>query len=279
VYATPGLNHDPARASFSVLNVRVDSIQIPDAIDRIEWWIRNRDRCRYVAVTGMHGITEAQYDASLRKILNSADLVVPDGMPLVWIGRMRGYPLRRRVYGPELMLSFCEATSNKGYRHFFYGGSPETCQRLTHSLRRRFPAISIVGSYSPPFRPLTAAESADIAEIINRADPDVVWVGLSTPKQERWMHEHRSRLRAPVLIGVGAAFDINSGAKKQAPEWMREHGLEWLFRLLQEPRRLWRRYLVCGAQFLWMVAMEFLGVHHPDVTLSAPSRPEVGRDS
>lgn len=284
MHATPGLNHDPALASFSVLNVRVDSIQIPDAIDRIEWWIRSRDRCRYVAVTGMHGVTEAQSDPSLKRILNSADLVVPDGMPLVWIGRMRGYPLRRRVYGPELMLSFCEATSSKGYRHFFYGGSPETCERLTQSLRRRFPAIQIAGSYSPPYRPLSAMESAEVAQMINRAAPDVVWVGLSTPKQERWMNEHRSDLRAPVLIGVGAAFDINSGAKKQAPEWMREHGFEWFFRLLQEPRRLWRRYLVCGSQFLWMVAMEFLGVRQPDVTRSAPaastqSPPEIGRDS
>ncbi|MGH9740575.1 MAG: WecB/TagA/CpsF family glycosyltransferase, partial [Candidatus Acidiferrales bacterium] len=128
-------------------------------------------------------------------------------------------------------------------------------------------------------RLLTSEESAGIVDTINRAAPDVIWVGLSTPKQERWMFEHRSRLSAPVLVGVGAAFDINSGAKKQAPEWMREHGLEWLFRLLQEPRRLWRRYLVCGSQFLFLVAMEFLGVHPPDVARSAaavppPSRPE-----
>ncbi|MGH9689391.1 MAG: WecB/TagA/CpsF family glycosyltransferase [Candidatus Acidiferrales bacterium] len=268
MHSTPGIDHDPALTSFTVLNVRVDAVQIPDAIDRIEWWIRHHDRCRYVAVTGMHGVTEAQHDSNLTRVLNGADLVVPDGMPLVWIGRLRGHRLRRRVYGPELMLSFCETTASKGYRHFLYGGSPEVCDRLSETLRQRFPGILIVGAYSPPFRPLTPGESSEIVDTINRAAPDVVWVGLSTPKQERWMHEHRSRLRVPVLVGVGAAFDINSGTKKQAPEWMREHGFEWLFRLVQEPRRLWRRYLVCGSQFVLLVAMEFLGVRRPDLSRS-----------
>ncbi|MGA9882244.1 MAG: WecB/TagA/CpsF family glycosyltransferase [Candidatus Acidiferrales bacterium] len=292
MHSTPGIDHDPAVTSFTVLNVRVDAVQIPDAIDRIEWWIRNRSRCRYVAVTGMHGVTEAQHDYDLTRVLNAADLVVPDGMPLVWIGRLRGHRLRRRVYGPELMLSFCQATASKGYRHFLYGGSPEVCDRLSETLRQRFHGISIVGAYSPPFRPLTLDESSEIVDTINRAAPDVVWVGLSTPKQERWMHEYRSRLRVPVLVGVGAAFDINSGTKKQAPEWMREHGFEWLFRLIQEPRRLWRRYLVCGSQFVFLVAMEFLGVRRPDLSRSGglpprrsaavtltPSHPEIGGDT
>lgn len=251
--------------SFSVLNVRVDAVQIPDVISQIESWIHDRDGCHYVAVTGMHGISEAQSDPTLAGILNSADLVVPDGMPLVWIGRSHGYPLRRRVYGPELMLEFCRSTARKAYRHFLYGGSPETCKRLVRTLRRDCPGISIVGTYSPPFRPLTSRESAEVIEIINRASPDIVWVGLSTPKQERWMHDYRARLCVPVLIGVGAAFDINSGTKKQAPRWMREHGLEWFFRLLQEPRRLWRRYLMCGSQIALLVGLEFLGVSKPDL--------------
>lgn len=259
----PAIDQVPALPSFTVLNVRVDAVQIPDAIARVESWIHKRDRCHYIAVTGMHGVTEAHHDSALENILNSADLVVPDGMPLVWIGRLRGHPLKRRVYGPELMLSFCEATARKGYRHYLYGGSPEVCGRLTRSLQQRFPDIAIVGTYSPPFRPLTPQESAEIVETINRVTPDVVWVGLSTPKQERWMHDHRNQLKVPALIGVGAAFDINSGTKKQAPEWMREHGLEWLFRLLQEPRRLWRRYLIGGTQFAFLVASELLGVSHP----------------
>jgi N-acetylglucosaminyldiphosphoundecaprenol N-acetyl-beta-D-mannosaminyltransferase len=257
--------------SFSVLNVRVDAVQIPSAIERIESWIAHRGHCRYVAVTGMHGVTEAQRDPNLLRVLNDADLVVPDGMPLVWLARLRGFRLKRRVYGPELMLSFCEATAGKGYRHFLYGGSPEVCDVLDETLRQRYPGIRMVGTYSPPFRPLTAEESADIVEMINRVAPDVVWVGLSTPKQERWMHEHRKQLNAPVLIGVGAAFDINSGAKKQAPEWMREHGFEWLFRLVQEPRRLWRRYLVCGSQFVFLVLMEMLGANRPNLTRAKSS--------
>jgi N-acetylglucosaminyldiphosphoundecaprenol N-acetyl-beta-D-mannosaminyltransferase len=257
--------------SFSVLNVRVDAVQIPGAIERIESWIANRGRCRYVAVTGMHGVTEAQHDPNLLRILNDADLVVPDGMPLVWLARLRGFGLKRRVYGPELMLSFCEATAGKGYRHFLYGGAPEVCDALDETLRQRYPGICLVGTYSPPYRPLTAEESADIVEMLNRVAPDIVWVGMSTPKQERWMHEHRKQLNAPALIGVGAAFDINSGAKKQAPEWMREHGFEWLFRLLQEPRRLWRRYLVCGSQFVFLVLMEMLGASRPNLTRAKPA--------
>jgi len=269
--ASAAVENRSETGSFSVLNVRVDAVQIPGAIERIESWIASRSRCRYVAVTGMHGVTEAQHDPNLRRVLNDADLVVPDGMPLVWLGRLRGFGLKRRVYGPELMLSFCEATAGKGYRHFLYGGAPEVCDLLDETLRQRYPSIRLVGTYSPPYRPLTAEESADIVEMLNRTAPDIIWVGMSTPKQERWMHEHRQHLNVPVLIGVGAAFDINSGAKKQAPEWMREHGFEWLFRLLQEPRRLWRRYLVCGSQFVFLVLMEMLGVSRPNVTRAKPA--------
>lgn len=243
---------------FQVLGVRVDVVQIPITISRIQAWIHENSGCHYVAVTGMHGVTEAQHDSEFRHILKSADLVVPDGMPLVWVGRIRGHPLRRRVYGPELMLTFFEATVKKGHRHYFYGGAPGVAERLAECLQNRFPGTTIVGTFAPPFRPLKPEEDSRIVEMINRATPDVVWVGLSTPKQERWMYEHRDRLKVPVLIGVGAAFDINAGIKKQAPVWMREHGFEWLFRLVQEPRRLWRRYLVYGSQFLFSVVLELL---------------------
>ncbi|MGH9732375.1 MAG: WecB/TagA/CpsF family glycosyltransferase [Candidatus Acidiferrales bacterium] len=207
----------------------------------------------------MHGVTEAQHDAEFKSILNSADLVVPDGMPLVWIGRIRGHRLKRRVYGPELMLTFLQTTEGKGYRHFFYGGAPGIAERLAESFQKCLPGTIVVGTFVPPFRPVTAAEDAQIVETINGAAPDVVWVGLSTPKQERWMYEHRALLKVPVLIGVGAAFDIHAGVKKQAPIWMREHGLEWFFRLMIEPRRLWRRYLLYGSEFIGYVILEFLG--------------------
>ncbi len=243
--------------SFDVLGVRVHAIQIPEALQIINRWILQGDRGRYVAVTGMHGVTEAQHDPRVKKILNAADLTVPDGMPLVWIGRLRGFRVERRVYGPELMLAACEAGVQDGLRHFFYGAMPSTLNSLAGALARRFPGLQIAGSIAPPFRDLTAVEDREIVAQINAARPDILWIGLSTPKQERWMYEHRDRLSVPVMIGVGAAFDIHAGRIKQAPAWMREHGFEWLFRLSQEPRRLWRRYLVYGSEFVYLVIRDY----------------------
>ncbi len=244
--------------AYRVLGVRVHAVQIPDVIALMEQWIAGREKCHYVAVTGMHGVTVAQEDPSFREVLNSADLVVPDGMPLVWIGRRRGYPLKRRVYGPELMATFCQQTGAK-YRHYLYGGLPGIPERLAAVLQERY-GVDVVGTHSPPFRPLTPEEDAAIVEHIHSVRPDVLWVGISTPKQERWMYEHRHVLDVPVLLGVGAAFDILSGRTKEAPLWMREHGLQWLHRLLSEPRRLWRRYLVGGSKFAWWVLQEELGI-------------------
>ncbi len=243
-----------------MLGVRVDAIQIPGAVERLEDWIGRRERCHYVAVTGMHGVMEALHDSSFHAILNSADMVVPDGMPLVWLARLAGHKLARRVYGPEFMMTFCETTEGRGYRHFFYGGKPGVAEKLASALTSRFPRIQVAGICVPPFRPLTPEEDGEVVSQIERAAPDVLWVGLSTPKQERWMNAHRYRLKVPVLVGVGAAFDIHAGEVRQAPRWMREHGLEWLFRLCSEPRRLWRRYIVYGSEFLFWVALEQLGL-------------------
>jgi len=243
---------------FELLGVKVHAVQTRDAVARMEEWIRNRGRCHTIAPTGMHGIVEAQHNPSFKAILNATDAVVPDGMPLVWLGRRKGHHLPRRVYGPDLVLEFCEKTAGRGYRHFFYGGGPGVPDRVAESLKRRFPAIEVCGTFSPPMRPLDPQEDKEIVTLISRAAPDVLWVGLGTPKQERWMHEHRDQLQVPVLVSVGAAFDILSGRRKQAPRWMREHGLEWLFRLLQEPRRLWRRYLVYGTQFIVCLAVDNL---------------------
>ena len=246
--------------SFDALGVRLQAVQTLDLVARMEEWIRDGRRSRAVAATSMHGIVEAQHDASFREILNSTDAVVPDGMPLVWLGRRAGYDLPRRVYGPELMLAFCEKTQNQGYRHFFYGGEPGVAGQLAESLKRRFPGLQVAGTFSPPFRPLTDEEDKEILDMISRAAPHVLWVGLGTPKQEGWMHEHRSKLNVPVVVGVGAAFDMVSGRRRQAPRWMREHGFEWLFRLFQEPRRLWRRYLIYGAEFIVLIVLESLGL-------------------
>ncbi len=244
------------RPFFKVLGVRVDAVQIPDAIARVESWIAERGPSRWVAVTGMHGISESRRDSKFRKVLKSADLVVADGMPLVWLGRWHGFPMKRRVYGPELTETFCAVTGDR-YRHFFYGGAPGVADALAQSLQQRH-GIRIAGTYCPPFRPLTEQEDRELVKLIGAADADVVWVGLSTPKQETWMYDHRDKLSAPAMLGIGAAFDLNTGRLKQAPAWMRENGLEWLFRLLAEPGRLWRRYILSGSVFVWNVSLELL---------------------
>jgi N-acetylglucosaminyldiphosphoundecaprenol N-acetyl-beta-D-mannosaminyltransferase len=248
------------RETFSVLGVKVDAVQIPEVICQMREWIARRDACHYIAVTGMHGITEAQHHPDFKRVLADADLVVPDGMPLVWIGRWRGKSLRRRVYGPELMLRFCRETASSRCRHFLYGGEAGVPEQLARSLKKSCPGIRIAGTYSPPFRPTTPEEDEAIIAMINRAAPDVLWVGLGAPKQETWMHQHRKALRVPVVVGVGAAFDLLSFRKRQAPMWMRENGLEWLFRVLQEPRRLGKRYRVKGSQFVFLAALDLLGL-------------------
>lgn len=242
---------------FNLLGVRVHALQIPEVVTWMEAAIADRSRCRFLSATGMHGVTEAQHDPQFKEILNAADLVVPDGMPLVWAARRHKLPLRRRVYGPELTETFCRVTGAK-YSHFFYGGAPGVAEHLGEVLQERY-GIRVAGCYSPPFRPLTGAEEITVREIIESAKPDVLWVGLSTPKQERWMYAHRNVLAVPLLMGVGAAFDFHTGRVKQAPAWMQENGLEWLFRLVQEPRRLWRRYLIYGSQFAWNVSLELIG--------------------
>jgi len=257
VASAPAANN---RETFRVLGVRLAALQIPDVIERMEAWIARRDGSRFIAVTNVHVVMEARHKPSFRKVLESADLCVPDGMPLVWVGRLRGHPLERRVYGPDLLLDFCRETHEEGYRHFFYGGAPGVPEALAEKLKERFPRLNVVGVCSPPFRPLTAEEDARQIEMIHQAAPDVLWVGLGCPKQEHWMYEHRDRLRVPVLVGVGQAFDIHSGRSRQAPAWIREHGLEWLYRLLAEPRRLWRRYLLYNSEFIVCESLEVLGL-------------------
>jgi N-acetylglucosaminyldiphosphoundecaprenol N-acetyl-beta-D-mannosaminyltransferase len=242
--------------NFEVLGVRVHAVQMSDAIAQLRAWIRNREIGRYVAVTGMHGVAESRQDRYFRKILNTADLVVPDGMPLVWLGRWHRYSLQQRVTGSELMATFCRETGPL-CRHFFYGGAPGVADDLARALHERH-GIVVAGTYVPPFRPLTPEEEREVTARVDEAAADVLWVGLSTPKQERWMYEHREKLKVPVMIGVGAAFDMNSGKLPRAPTWMQEHGLEWLFRLVAEPQRLWRRYLVTIPKTAWFVCLELI---------------------
>lgn len=244
---------------YSVLGVKVHGVGPPQAIQRIEHWITTGDR-RYVCHANVHGVMEARHDSTLRRSYNTAGLTVPDGMPLVWVGRLRGHTGVRRVYGPDLMLALCEAGARRGYASFFYGGAPGVAQALAERLTRRFPGLRNAGTHAPPYRELTREEDDAVVEQINRARPDIVWVGLGCPKQEKWMASHRARLLAPVLLGVGAAFDFHTGRVPQAPRWMQAGGIEWLFRLLQEPHRLWYRYLILNPLFLFHLLLELSGI-------------------
>lgn len=243
--------------AVNVLGVRVDAINLRGATAQVMRWIAERHRT-YVCVTGVHGIMESQRQIDLRAVHNSAGLVVPDGMPLVYISRAAGYFNCGRVYGPDLMLEICRESVAHGYRHFFYGTTPETLTRLTARLESRIPGLQVAGVFAPPFWALTDPERAEAFARVNECSPDIIWVGLSTPKQERWMAESRRYLSAPVLIGVGAAFDFHAGTVRQAPRWMQPLCLEWLFRLVVEPRRLWKRYLLNNPQFLTLLAMQSL---------------------
>ena len=238
-----------------VLGVQVSAINLGQALDVVDHWITTGS-ANYVCVTGVHGVMESRRDERLRNIHNAAGLVTPDGMPLVWWTRACGWSHVGRVYGPDLLLACCERSITTGYRHFFYGGAEGVADLLARRLSRRFPGLIVAGTYTPPFRPLTPDEDEQVVAYINEAAPDIVWVGLSTPKQEYWMAEHFNRLAAPVLIGVGAAFDFHSGLKRQAPRWMQQSGIEWLFRLASEPRRLWKRYLQNNPAFVWLAFEE-----------------------
>jgi len=232
-----------------VLGVHVSAVDPPMALAEIERWIAEREQ-HYVCVTGVHGVMASQRDPELRAIHNRSGLTTPDGMPMVWAGRYAGATWMRRVYGPDLMLAVLARAAEHGWSSFLYGGKEGVPELLAERLRERFPGLRIVGTYSPPFRILSAEEDAAIVERINASNPDLVWVGLSTPKQERWMAAHVGRLTAPVLLGVGAAFDIHAGTLSQAPPWMQRSGLEWAYRLYREPRRLWRRYFSNNPRFV-----------------------------
>jgi N-acetylglucosaminyldiphosphoundecaprenol N-acetyl-beta-D-mannosaminyltransferase len=213
----------------------------------------------YLCVAATHTVMAAREDPELRAAVNGADFTVPDGQPLVWALNLLGHRLTDRVYGPDLMDRACARAARSGRRFYLYGGrNPGALAQLTRNLRLRHPGLQIVGGHVPPFRELTADEERAVAEDVRRSDADVVWVGIGVPKQEKWMARMRPRLAAPVLIGVGAAFDFHAGLVPQAPARLQKLGLEWLFRLVQEPRRLWRRYLRYNPRFVTGFARQYL---------------------
>lgn len=261
------------RRRYPVLGIWVDATDPVRTSAAAAAWLRERAKA-YICLANVHAVMEALPRSDLRAVYNQSALTVPDGMPLVWLGRLRGHRDVRRVYGPDLMLTLCGSAAPHGARVFFYGGAADVASRLAAVLATRFPGLVIAGAEAPPFRPLSQKEDDEAIARINATRPDIVFVGLGCPKQERWMADHRDRLEAPVLVGVGAAFDFHTGRVRQAPRWMMGAGLEWLFRLWQEPRRLWHRYLVYNPLFLFHVTLELLGLRrYPP---SSPDGPAAG---
>jgi N-acetylglucosaminyldiphosphoundecaprenol N-acetyl-beta-D-mannosaminyltransferase len=239
----------PATGAFRCCGVRVDAVTLEDAIDQL-WAFAQEGRGRAVHLCNAWTLALARRDHTFAEVLNRGDLNLPDGMPLAWVGRRVGFAhMRHRVYGPDLMLATVRAGRAWGLRHYLYGSTPEVVNALALQLTTLAPGLKVVGVESPPFRPITEAEEAALAERVTRARPHVVWVGLGTPHQDLFADCMRDRL-GTTLVAVGAAFDFIAGAKRQAPAWMQNHGLEWAFRLSTEPRRLWRRYLIGNAVFL-----------------------------
>lgn len=232
-----------------VLGVGVSAINMTMAVEAVHRWVETGER-HYVCVTGVHGVMESQADPLLKEIHNRSGLTTPDGMPMVWAGKAAGAGWMDRVYGPDLMLEVLAKAEERGWSSFFYGGASGVPELLAERLKQRFPGLKVAGTYSPPFRPLTDEEVSEVAGMINGSGATLVWVGLSTPKQELWMHQFRPHLESPVLFGVGAAFDFHAGRISQAPTWMQQKGLEWLYRLYKEPRRLWKRYLTNNPRFV-----------------------------
>lgn len=251
----PNLTPAPAVPRYNVIGVGVSALTLTRARDLIVG-ARGQLHRGYVCLGTAHGLTEAQSDPDLRRIYNESWLTTPDGMPLVWLGP----PGVERVYGPDLMLAVCDAGRPAELRHYFFGGAPGVAEILTAKLCARFPGLNVVGSFTPPFRPLEPAEFAAFQSDVTRLRPDVVWVGIGSPKQEKFMAAHWRELDTGVLIGVGAAFDFHSGRVRQAPRWMQRSGLEWAFRLCTEPRRLGPRYLKTNPLFALRVLAQLTGL-------------------
>jgi N-acetylglucosaminyldiphosphoundecaprenol N-acetyl-beta-D-mannosaminyltransferase len=248
----------------NILGVGVSAVDMRTAL-ALSDDLLSSENSGYICVTGVHGVMEAQADDHFRSILNRSFLTVPDGVPLVWLGKLDGYSHMGRVYGPDYMLGLCALSVGRGYRHFLYGGNVGVAEKLGSDLQAKFPGMHVVGTYTPPFRPLSSLEESELAQLIAVAKPDILWIGLSTPKQERFMAEHIGKLEVRLMVGVGAAFDIHTGGIRDAPAWIKRCGLQWLHRLCQEPRRLWHRYLINNPRFIWRVLLQITGIRRIEI--------------
>lgn len=245
----------------NVLGVGVHAINMEQAVRFLLDAIA-RGKKGYVCVTGVHGIMEAQRNCRFLRTLNGSLLTTPDGMPTVWVGKIAGHSQMGRVFGPDLMLNVCRESVRHGFTHFFYGGAPGVAEELKRNLETRFPGLKVVGTYTPPFRPLSMKEHINLVQQVNEAKPDIIWVGLSTPKQERFMAEYVSKFDTSLMFGVGAAFDLHTGRMADSRDWVKRSGMQWAHRLLQDPRRLWKRYLINNPKFLMAISAQLLGLRH-----------------
>lgn len=245
-------------SSTSVLGMKVSWTDYQHASDLILSWARQR-ASKYVCVATVNNVMEAYDSEIFQQVMNEADLVTPDGMPVVWALRALGRRSATRVYGPDLTQVLLRDVSSAGVPVGFYGASPQVLEQLVRHVSERYPAVKIAYAFSPPFRPLAPSEDQDVIDAINRSGARILFIGLNTPKQDIWMAAHRQKVQA-VMIGVGAAFDFLAGSKRQAPRWMMNIGLEWLFRMATEPRRLWKRYLKHNPRFLLFFGLQLLAI-------------------
>ncbi|MAT43207.1 MAG: glycosyltransferase [Anaerolineaceae bacterium] len=241
----------------TILGIKINNTNL-DSTLKIIFNTLKKFNHNYICCVPAHSIMECYDNPDLLPVFNNSHLNTPDGMAVVWLLKLMGHKEVGRVYGPDLLLALCEQSLSTGYKHFFYGGTPKVLEDLKINLSKKFPGLQIVGSFSPPFRPLDPAEEVQVAEMVKKTKPDIVWVGLGSPKQEQWMYDHVGKIDAPLMIGVGAAFDFLSGHKSQAPRWIQKSGLEWLFRFFHEPKRLFRRYILGYPRFVVLVLIELL---------------------
>lgn len=240
----------------AVLEVNIDAVTWSSAVERVIGWAKRRES-RYVCACSVHSVVTAKTDLAYRDVVNAADMATPDGMPVSWSLKWLGFRGQQRINGPDLTWRLLERAAREGQSVYFYGSTPETIDLLSRRAQSAFPALKIAGSYSPPFRPLSASEDDEIVRRINESGASLVFIGLGCPKQEHWMAAHRGRIDA-VMLGVGAAFDYHAGTLKRAPRWMQRSGLEWVYRLSQEPGRLWKRYLTTNSLFIYYFARQML---------------------
>ncbi len=246
--------------TIKILGTRVHMIQLPEVVALMDHWVQDEpDKHHHVVNTGMHGIMEAHRNPGIKEILNSAALLAPDGILTILIARIHGYRLKKQETGPDLLWMFSKAADRKGYKYFLYGDTDRTLELLSAKLADNFPNLQVVGRYSPPFRASTAEEDEATVQLINQTAPDVLWVGLGMPKQEQWIYKHRDRLNVPVVVGAGASFKFASGAVARAPVWVGNLGFEWVWRLVSEPRRVWRRVFIDAPQFICLALLELKG--------------------